>query len=247
MNNNPLLLVAGACILSGLLLVLWGILERGKAGTVRRIPLRAAKDAPAGELVAVAGVASSPVAMQEPLKNRPCVYFEELVETRSIRESGQDIPYWSTEGEMRTGGFYIDGPDGRAFVAPAGAKLIVRDCETSSESEERRTTVRLVKAGDTVCVLATAHDAGEFLEAAKASSGAGLPPELLQSLMSEGSGAAAPYPCFFADGGFFWVADRSYEDLVAESSGSATLLLSIGSVLAGMGMVVLAGAMLHII
>ncbi len=230
------------CVMGvGILMVFFGRGKERLASSVARYPRVPAGAASPGGSGAVDGVASSPMPLFGPLTNRPCVFYEELVERRVVEEV-YDVSAsryrtrvrWETAARNQVGGFFVDDSSGRVFVPPGAASLQVSDSRTRESGDGDgtiRRTESLIEPGRVVCALGSFESLESTLAAMREDGVEALTPGLLDSLMDLGKAGRAPVvlrPSLLSD--------RSHEETIKELSSSADLQLSFGWMMAGLGL-----------
>src|SRR5581483_4004291 len=215
-----------------------------------------AKDLPA----IITGVAEgSPFTTTAPLTGKNCLYYEHKLRTIHAdvyeqRRCFQQTRYYgnaflATVHDVQIGGFFVSDGTGRAFVMPGGGKTELfahADSKPLSFSEgggEEKEEERRIELGDKVCVLGTPRSFVELMNYIRQQGGQKIEAGMLQALMkleSEG----ADFPCYFAGDEDFAVSGQSYEDSLKRLEGSASGLITLGLLLAGLGTFVFIGAAL---
>lgn len=224
----------------GVVMLVMGLLKRGRAQAWRQIPCRPVNALEGGERQFMTGKAHSPVSLTAPVSKAACVFYRERVERRQQNYSNRHS-YWVTEADNARGGFYVNDGTGAALVVPraAGLDLSKPEIEESdglplpggNPGEVRRTEL-IISENETVTVLGAPRPLGELMAYLRRYCDQSLPSDLLAELTRlELDPAAAGLRCFFGDG-VERLSDQPYEVYVEGTASSGASLIQLGLVLA---------------
>ena len=222
---------------------LYGWLVEKEEDLLKKVPLTPAAALERGRQAIVSGTANSPAPARGPVSGKPCAYYQEELQVRRMRRTEGT---WQVEHVLDGGGFFVEDPGGKAFVAPAGAKL--QFVERTAEGREGAgfadgdtwTRERRIELGDAVTVLGTPHSLVDLLESMRSRPGGPtLPAEMIDYLLRLRSAGEDP-PCFFCDGAPFLLSGEGYEAFREDLESSANAYLSVGLMIAGLSAFVLA-------
>ena len=251
MNPNVLhLSLLGVAAGGGLSIYGW-IFEREEA-SLETAPLTPVGSLKTGSPAVVTGEVSCPAPTSGPVSAKPCAFYREEMQVVRMSRTGRQSysQYWQVESQLDVGGFFVADPSGKAFVAPAGAKL-----ECPAHKEEGREGTGLVEGdtwtqekridvGDGATVLGTPHTLAELIEHMRSRAGGStLHPELLEHLLRLQT-AGEEFPCFFCDQTPFLVSGEGYEAFKKELESSANAFLSFGLLIFGLSAFLLAAGWL---
>lgn len=241
----PLFALAG-----GAVLLVMGLIRRGRARAYKKIPCVPAGSAAGGERRFISGKAHSPVQTGAPVSKAACVFYLEKVDRKEPNYSrqGGDAEHWVRRENNVYGAFFLRDGSGEALVVPTAASVDLSKPE-ASESDDLPLSSRnsgavrrselIIAEGETVTALGTPGTLGEFLLYLRRNTDRSLPADLLAELLRlEKEPGTKDLPCFFG-GGIERISDRSYGDYIAGTESSGTFLLQLGGLLAAGGAVFL--------
>ena len=254
-------LFAGLAIVTGAMMVAYGWLFRREENAIASRPRGAIGSLALGAPAVVSGKATdSPNPTRGPLTGKDCLYYEhklqaahlDVTERRRLfgarRLSGEG--YTATIHDVQIGGFFIDDGSGRAFVMPGGGKtdlFIHADSEAAEASTEGDSQQeRRVESGDPVTVMGMPHPFTRLMDYLRAQDARAVEHGMFEALLKMRD-EGPDFPCFFPGGGEpFLFCGRGYEDSLQRLESDASMLNTVGWLMAGGGLFVLIGRSLGV-
>lgn len=235
-NIFPFLGFAG-----GVVLLVMGLVKRGRAQGFRQVPRRRIKAPDSGGRQFISGKANSPVTLSAPVTKAACVFYLEKIERKPQSYGNRGTSYWVTESVNACGGFFVDDGTGAALVLPVSGSLDLSKPE-AEESDALplpggnpgavRKKELIISANEDVTVLGTPGSLGDLMAYLRQNPYLSLPSELLAELTRlEMDPAAGGLKCFFGPG-VERVSDQPYEAYVEGTASSGASLMQLGLVLA---------------
>lgn len=236
---TPSLFLPGGGLVTGLLLLVFGFLKRGKAGRLAGYKLTATGHLRPRERQLISGPATGLVQLTAPVSKRPCIFYLEQTERLEVTHSskGGARSRWVKTGLDACGGFKVDDGSGGVLVFPSAGSPDFSRPEFGDDTTglletagDVRKTEQVLLEGDKVTVIGTPITLSEALAAVRAGSPLNIPTELMGALVKLEKEGGAATPCFFGFGAET-VSDLPYEAYKADVAASAQLYLQAGGII----------------
>ncbi|MCX5784990.1 MAG: hypothetical protein NTX59_04830 [Elusimicrobia bacterium] len=255
MKDNLILPLLGFA--AGLVMLVLGIIKRGRARSYKDIPCGGIGSQAGGARQFITGKAHSPALVSSPVTKTACLFYLETTD-RKERErigtasssQGEWRSRWVRESTNANGGFFVRDGSGTALVVPVPESVDFRKPAATESNDSLlpdntsgaiRKSELIIAEDEDVAVLGRPQSLGEFMQYLRQNTDICVPSGLLTELARlENDPGSSGMPCFFGPG-VEKVADQSYGDYITGIASSASLLLQIGIVIAAIG----AGALIY--